>query len=325
MPATKRQSITVIHRAERPITWTGEDLVSKAFAERDAQALANALTQHPGCWQTELGLLDRNEDVKKTGTLAHFALRIGWVDALPVLLSGGDPLNHPDLDTQYSPLGTAIANKETKAFEWLLQKSLSEAPGALHPLEVLAAQSLNIDAPLAIAQKLMDAGYSPWHVNARGQEIPQICLRQGQIQLAALLAKQGHAQGCLFEDELVASWFVHLHEGEENHHQELLSALDKQGRAPSMSTLAQRYQELSDRDGLLTSQHHRQMERLEPLLLQRAQMGVEIQDARHASDLLRKTTEHLPAYWEPVLAILDQATLKEDTHPVNRNQPRPRI
>ena len=325
MPATKRQSITVIHRAERPITWTGEDLVSKAFAERDAQALANALIQHPDCWQTELGLLDRNEDVNKTGTLAHFALQIGWVDALPVLLRGGDPLNHADLDTGYTPLGTSIAKKETKAFEWLLQKSLGEAPGAVNPLEVLAEQSPNLDAPLAIAQQLIDAGYNPWHINSRGQEIPQLCLRRGKIQLAALLAKQGHAQGCLFQDEMVASWLVHMHEGEENHHREFLVALEQQGRAPSISVLAQRYQELGDRDGLLTSQHHRQMERLETLLLQRAQMGVEIQDARHASDLLRKTTEHLPAYWEPVLAILDQATLKEDTQPVNRNQPRPRI
>jgi hypothetical protein len=323
MPAVKRQPVIIVHRAGREISWSGEEAVQDAFALRDSQALAQALIKHPGCWQTELGLLDRKEDIKQRGTLAHFALRTGWADALPVLFHMVTHSN-ADLDTGHTPLGTAIVVENEQAFEWLLQQSPGEGESARSPLEALARHAPQLRAPLAIAQKLVDAGHDPWQATHDGQEIPNICLQKDHIQLASFLAKHGHAQGCLFADELTVQWFAILHKGEMDEHHDLLAALRYQGREPSLSFMAHHYREMMIRDDLV-GKHYGQISTLEKLIVQRAEMGVDKKDAHYAAETLRSVSEHVPAYWGPTLAMLDHMALGETTDTVPLRRTRHRI
>lgn len=292
----------------------GDSEIAHAFESRDIGQLEQVLAAHPESWRTHLVRMKRTYgNTHFEGNAVHFALQYGWAKALEPLHQAGVSLQEPHVKTGYTPVQMAAYLAYPAAVKWLIKhntvQSEEEIQKALALVVLGVNQKSKRKAIRASLEMLISAGARSWGVG-RVDPLPVECLKKGYPYLAKALIGLGEQVPAALKDGFVRDWMENLNHGSSEDHTHILRALfDKEG-APSLAWLSREYLMLSTRmdTGTWVGREPTIKARMQMLIGERIQLGVDAQDALQAIDALRQRPEMMGT-----VSVLEQDALHQST------------
>lgn len=313
----KLNKVMVIKRDHQLPPIQGEHEIAAAFEKKDLEELKLVLSVHPESWQTGLARMNRTHNcIQYEGNAVHFALQHGWAKALPLLYKAGASLQDVHPERGYTPLQMAAYCGYPNAVKWLIAhqaaQSAEEIQLALRLVVLGANRKSKKTTTRNCAEALIKLGATPWGLGHNNDILPVECLKKGYPYLAVMLIELGevpHSQ----DDTLTGAWVKNLHHGSSEDHANLLTALFNKGLAPDLKFLSNEYAawaESADSGANILGLERTNLRRLNMLVRNRLELGVDPQDVLQTAEILRARPEMMDIVSKIEQKILDHRAPK---------------